>query len=131
MLVSRFTLARRRILGQSSDVDLHSLRRSFVTAADTAINRSGRLESGMLARLIGHKQGTLGLDLYSDWARLGHPKMSGDLAAKLAILRNVMEDIAALGMDPTVLKALEDTAGNRPPVVRVAPAFRRRKPPGN
>eukprot|EP01037_Dinobryon_pediforme_P005767 gene5767-5830_t len=122
---TRYVSIRRRFLGPSDELDFHSFRRSFVTAAETAMHHNGRLSRELLALLTGHARGTMALDLYSDWTRLGRRRMDGAMASKLTTLREAMEDIVTLGMDSEVLKALEDTAGDRPPVVRVAPAFSR------
>ena len=127
---TRYVAIRRRLLGQSDELDFHSFRRSFSTAAETAMHRQGRLSRDLLALLTGHVRGTMALDLYSDWTRLGRRRMDGPLAGKLTTLREAMEDIVSLGLDPGVLKALEETASGRPVVVRVAPAFSRRRSEG-
>lgn len=124
-VATRFVAVRRRILGDSDAVDLHSFRRSFATAAETALHYRGRLTRELVALLMGHARGGLGFDLYSDWTRLGRRAIDGELAGKLATLRDAVDDVVALGLSEPVRKALEDTAGQRPPVVRTAPAFRR------
>lgn len=124
-VASRFPVVRRRILGDSDEVDLHSFRRSFATAAETALHYRGRLTRELVALLMGHARGGLGFDLYSDWTRLGRRAMDGELAGKLATLRDAVDDVVMLGLHESVRKALEDTAGQRPPVLRTAPAFRR------
>ncbi len=125
VLVSRFVPVRRRILGDDDGADLHSLRRSFMTACETAQYAGGRINPEIMALLVGHKRGTMALDLYSEWSRLGR-RLTGGLADKLATLKAAMDDAVTLGMAPEVLKALEETQGNRPPVVRTRPAFSRK-----
>jgi len=71
VLVSRFVPVRRRILGDDDGADLHSLRRSFMTACETAQYAGGRINPEIMALLVGHKRGTMALDLYSEWSRLG------------------------------------------------------------
>lgn len=127
-LSTRFVAARRRILGDDDTVDLHSLRRSWSTAAETAIYRGGRVTPDLQDRLFGHKTKRLAADLYSDWSRLGR-RMVGDMTRQVAILRGAAEDVIDLGLDAAVLAALEETRNNRPPVVRVALAFRRKAKP--
>ena len=123
---TRFVILRRRVLGLSDEVDWHSLRRSWMTAGETAMHAEGsRVSEALINLLGGHKRGSLALDLYSDWNKLGRPHMLGKLGDKLATLRTAMDDIVTLGMAPEVLTALEETQGDRPAVVRTAPAFRR------
>jgi integrase len=122
---TRFVIMRRRVLGLSDEVDFHSLRRTWMTAAETAMHAHGRINDALIGLLGGHKRGSLALDLYSDWTRMGWPHMAGKLADKLTTLRDAVEDVVGLGMPGEVLTALEETQGNRPPVVRVKPAFAR------
>lgn len=124
-VATRFPDIRRRLLGPSDEVDFHSFRRSFLTAAESAMHAGGRVNEAMIALLAGHKRGGLALDLYSDWARLGRRKLGGALAERLTTLQAAMDDIVGLGLAPEVRAALDATAGSRPPVVRTAPAFRR------
>ncbi len=124
-IASRFIPVRRRILGDSDEVDLHSLRRSFLTACETAMHGGGRLNGELIALLVGHKRDGLAFNLYSDWSRLGRRQMSGGLAERLGTLRAAMEDVIALGFAEDVKRALETTADARPDVVRVAPLFTR------
>ena len=125
MLATRFVPVRRRILGDDDGADLHSLRRSFMAACETAQHAGGRISPELTALLVGHKRGTMALDLYSEWSRLGR-RLTGGLADKLATLRAVMGDAIALGMAPKVPRALEETQGDRPPVKRTRPAFSRK-----
>jgi hypothetical protein len=115
-----------RILGAGDDVDLYSFRRSFLTAAESALNGGGRLNGEIIKLLAGHSRNGLALDVYSDWTRLGRRgTLDGGMAAKLKTLRAAVDDAVDLGLPSEVLKALEETAGSRPVVVRTAPAFRR------
>ncbi len=125
-LVNRFIAVRRRVLGEDDGADLHSLRRSFMTAAETALHAGGRINPELTDLIVGHKRGRMALDLYSEWSRLGRRQMVGGMAEKLATLRAAVDDVVALGFPPEVLKALEETQGDRPAVVRVKPAFSRR-----
>lgn len=124
-IASRFTPIRRRILGDSDEVDFHSLRRSFLTAAETALHHGGRVTPELIALLAGHKRGGLAFDLYSDWSRLGRGRMAGRLGERLGVLSAAVDDIVALGLPEAVRAALAETADNRPQMVRLAPAFRR------
>jgi len=128
-IATRFVPIRKRLLPTADGVDLYSLRRSFLTAAETAKNERGRLDDGLIARLAGHGQGHLALDVYSDWSRLGRPELTGELAGRLARVAEAVDDIVALGFSEEVRKALERTAGGRPTMVRTAPAFSRREKP--
>ena len=124
-IATRFVHIRRRLLPLAKGVDLYSLRRSFQTAAETAKNAGGRIDDGMIARLAGHGQGHLALDVYSDWSRLGRPELSGELLPKLARLSDAVADVVRLGFSADLGKALDDTAGLRPMMLRTAPAFKR------
>jgi integrase len=124
---TRWPAIRRRLLGLSDEVDFHSFRRSFLTAAETAMHAGGRVNAPLIGLLGGHKREGLAFNLYSDWSRLGRPEMRGKLAVQLATLAEAVVDIVDLGLPDIVLKALAETAANRPAVVRVAPAFRRKK----
>lgn len=123
-LVSRFIPVRRRLLGPDDGADLHSLRRNFITACETAQHTGGRINSDLTALIVGHKRGTMALDLYSEWSRLGR-RITGGLADKLATLRAAVDDAVALGLPADVLAALTETKDSRPPVKRVAPSFSR------
>lgn len=125
-LVSRFIPVRRRILGADDGADLHSLRRNFMTACETAQHDNGRINPELTALLVGHKRGTMAMDLYSEWSRIGRRSITGGLAGKLAILRAAVDDVVTLGMPKEVLAALEETKGTRPRVVRTRPAFSRK-----
>jgi len=60
-VATRFPPIRRRILGHSDEVDFHSFRRTFLTAAETAMHHGGRLSAELIGLLAGHKRGTLAL----------------------------------------------------------------------
>ncbi len=122
-LSTRFVAVRRRILGEDDGADMHSLRRSFMTAAETAHHAGGRINPELIDLLVGHKRGRMSLDLYSEWSRMG--RMVGGMSDKLATLRAAVDDTVELGLAPEVRKALEETRGARPAVVRVRPAFSR------
>lgn len=126
-VTDRFIEARRRILGESDEVDFHSFRRNFSTALETAMHNGGRVNQETINLLMGQSRGSLALDLYSDWTRLGRGAMPGALRSALDTLRAAVDDMVTLGLDPAVVAALTETAGSRPPVVRTAPAFTRRK----
>jgi integrase len=126
-IASLFPVIRRRILGESDEVDFHYFRRTFMTAAETALHSGGRLNSEMVGLLVGHKRGNLAFDIYSDWARIGR-RMTSGLLLRLAKLQDAVDDIVELGFPPEVVAALAETADNRPPVVRTAPKFIRKSP---
>ena len=125
-LSTRFLAVRRRLLGPDDGADLHSLRRNFMTACETAQHAGGRINPELTALLVGHKRGTMAMDLYSEWSRMGRRGITGGLADKLATLRAAVDDAVGLGLPPGVLKALEDTKGDRPPMLRTRPAFLRK-----
>ena len=126
IISNRFPAIRRRLLGESDEVDLYSFRRSFMTACETAMHGGGRINPQLLALLVGHKREALSFDLYSDWSRLGRPAMRGGLADKLKTLQAAVEDVVELGLDEAVKVALADTAGGRPAMKRLQPAFKRK-----
>lgn len=128
IIASRFPIVRRRILGEGEGVDWHSFRRSWITAAETAMHAHGRLNAELVALLVGHQRKGLAFTLYSDWARLGRGRLTGALRDRLGTLAAAIEDAVALGFDEDVKRALQETAGGRPPVLRMAPAFRREVP---
>ncbi len=125
IIASRFPVVRRRVLGEGEGVDWHSFRRSWITAAETAMHSHGRLNAELVALLVGHQRSGLAFNLYSDWARFGRGRLTGVLRDRLGTLAAGMEDVVALGFDKDVRRALQETVGDRPPVLRVAPAFRR------
>ena len=112
LLCSRFVTARRRILGPSAEVDFHSLRRSFATSLETAMHGGGKINPALIASLMGHTRGSMALDLYS----------SGPRAAPL---RDAIDDMVAHGWPKVVLEAWQDTAEQRPRMVRTVPAYRK------
>ena len=125
IISNRFPAVRRRLLGESDEVDLYSFRRSFMTAAETALHGGGRINPQLLALLVGHQRDALSFDLYSDWSRMGRSTLRGTLAEKLTRLREAVEDVVELGFDGAVKEALTGTSGARPAMKRLQPAFRR------
>ena len=124
--ITRYPEIRRRLLGPSDEVDLHSFRRTFLTAAETAMHRGGRLNAELIALLVGHRREGLAFSLYSDWARLGQRRdVEGVLAERLGTLRAAVDDVVGLGFDRFTQVALVETHSSRPKVARIAPAFRR------
>jgi integrase len=107
-LSDRFRLARSRLLPNVEGVDFHSLRRCYATMLETAMNARGRVNPAIIASLMGHARGTMALDLYS----------SG--ASKQALV-DAVTDLEVLGIPPEVRKALEETASQRPRMVRFQP----------
>ena len=125
-LSTRFIIVRRRLLGADDGADLHSLRRNFMTACETAQHAGGRISPEITALLVGHKRGSMALDLYSEWSRMGRRTIGGGMAEKLATLRDALDDAVDKGFPPDVLQALTETQGARPPTVRTKPAFSRK-----
>lgn len=125
IIANRFPAIRRRILGADDGADLHSFRRSFLTACETAMHSGGRINGELIALLAGHERKGLALNLYSDWARMGRAGFRGQLAERLKTLRAAVEDVVDLGFEEAVKVALRGTEGGRPGQVRTAPAFRR------
>ncbi|HVY16077.1 MAG TPA: tyrosine-type recombinase/integrase [Rhodopila sp.] len=113
-LSDRFRLARDTLLPDAIGVDFHSLRRSYVTALETAMNAGGRINPAIIASLMGHARSTMALEVYS----------SGATPEALA---NAVADLEEKGFPAEVEKALEETAGDRPPMTRFAPVKNRRK----
>ena len=85
------------------------------------------LNDQLVSLLVGHKRDALAFDLYSDWTRLGRVAMKGKLGEKLERLREAVEDVVGLGIGEDVKRVLGETAADRPPMVRLKPAFRRRE----
>ena len=108
-LSDRFRVAREQILPTAIGVDFHSLRRSYATALEAAMNRQGRVNQALIASLMGHARGTMALDLYS-------------AGAGLDVLKAAVEDLQRLGLDQDVVVALGETMHQRPKMVRFAPA---------
>lgn len=125
IIANRYPVIRRRLLGDSDEVDFHSFRRSFLTAAETAMHNGGRLNEQLVLLLAGHKAEGLAFNLYSDWSRLGRVAMTGKLGDKLERLRDAVDDVVALGIGEDVRRVLGETVESRPPMLRLRPAFRR------
>ena len=122
---NRYPAIRRRILGEDDGTDFHSFRRSFMTAAETALHSGGRLNVELVALLAGHERKGLAFSLYSDWARMGRSGFRGQLGERLRTLREGVEDVVELGFEEAVKVALSETAEDRPALKRTAPAFQR------
>jgi integrase len=109
-LSDRFRKAKERLLPKAEGVDMHSLRRSYATMLEAAMNAGGKSVTGpIIATLMGHARGTMALDRYS----------SGPVwkAAQAAVA-----DLETLGIPAEVATALAETQGQRPAMVRLAPA---------
>jgi integrase len=87
----RFTVYRRETLGDSKEVDFHSLRRCFATYLEAA-QGSGAVYPSVIEELMGHKKKSFALSVYSGGLRREHLE-----AAILAM---------AGAMEPEVLKAI-------------------------
>jgi hypothetical protein len=107
-LSDRFRMARARLLPDTVGVDFHSLRRSYVTALEAAMNAGGRLNPTLISTLVGQARGTLALDLYSS-------------GASKAALVDAVADLETKGFAQEVSKALAETLHQRPPMVRFKP----------
>jgi integrase len=96
----RFTGYRRKVLGDSNEVDYHSLRRCFATYLDRAQGITRAVNPSVIDELMGHKKATLALSLYSGGLRLV------DLRKAVDALSRVIE--------PELLEALRATPGRQP-----------------
>lgn len=116
MLAQRFTVSMRRILQLDSaglsDVDTHSLRRSFSQNLRNAMESGSRsIGPTLISALMGHKESGLALGVY----------------AKEASPKNLARAVGAMfthGLHPDVSQALLDTASQRPAQIRTVPAHR-------
>jgi hypothetical protein len=116
MLSQRFGVAMRRILarkgGGLSDVDTHSLRRSFAQSLRDAMEAgSSTITTTLIGSLMGHRELGLALSTYS---------------AK-SLRQNLDRAIAEMhdtGLAPEVRVALTETVGQRPAQLRTAPMAR-------
>ena len=108
-LSDRFRMARERLLPDAVGVDLHSLRRSYATMLEAAMNAGGRVNPTLITTLLGQARGTLALDRYSAGATLQ--------ALKLAVT-----DLQEMGIPSDVAAALVETQNQRPTMVRFKPA---------
>jgi integrase len=108
-LSDRFRTARPTILPGAQGVDFHSLRRSYATALEAAMNKGGsRINPAVIASLLGQERGTIALDLYSG-------------GAALDVLKAAVADLEERGLDQDVVTALKETMDQRPLMVRFAP----------
>lgn len=112
-LSHRFGQARGRIIGEEAlGVDFHSFRRTLSQYVRDAIHSGeGGVDPTLLGALMGHSEQTLALKVYAP----------GALAENL---RRAVDAMWERGVRPEVKAALLETAGQRPPVVRLAPAPR-------
>lgn len=67
-----FTRFRRKVLGDSDQVDYHSLRRSFATYLAHATTKTHKVNPQVIAELMGHTKGTLALQTYAGKMHLEH-----------------------------------------------------------
>ncbi len=116
MLAQRFVVSMRRILELDSaglsDVDTHSLRRSFGQSLRDAMESGNRSVSPtLIGALMGHKENGLALGVY----------------AKEALPKHLTRAVGAMfahGLHGDVAQALHETAGQRPAQLRTVPAHR-------
>jgi integrase len=54
-----FRMARPRLLPEADNVDMHSLRRSYATLLESAMNAGGRVSPTVIASLMGQARGTM------------------------------------------------------------------------
>ena len=95
-------------LETAGEVDLHSLRRSFAQHVRNAMQEDGGVDTVLLGALMGHSESTLALKVYGRNTLPQH-------------LRQAIEAMGEKGLPEEVRKALEETAGQRPRMVRFAP----------
>jgi integrase len=107
-LSDKFRKARQRLLSEVAGVDMHSLRRSYATLLEAAMHAGGRVNPTLISTLMGQTRGTMALDLYSS-------------GASLPALAAAVSDMETLGLPEVVLKALAETAAERPSMARFAP----------
>jgi len=72
------------------------------------MNAGGKVTPAVIASLMGHERGTLALDRYSS-------------GASQRALVDAVADLGRLGFSGDVVKALEETASQRPRMVRIRP----------
>lgn len=116
MLAKRFVQAMRRILGLPavglSDVDMHSLRRSFAQALRNAMEQDpASIAETTIGALMGHTERSMALRVY------GRETLEERA-------RSAVDAMEAHGFHETVRRALNETAGQRPPQLRIQPAAR-------
>ncbi len=92
----RFTVFRRRVLGQDDTVDFHSLRRNFATYLDRAQGITQAVHPGIIAELMGHEKGSLALSLYSGGYLVDQLRKAIDTLSDVMEL-DVLEAVAAAG----------------------------------
>jgi integrase len=91
----RFTEFRRKVLGDSGQVDFHSLRRYFATYLDRAQGIARAVNPSVIDELMGHKKGTLALSLYSGGLRLVDLRRAVDALTRV-LEPEVMEALSAI-----------------------------------
>ena len=96
----RFTEYRRKVLGNSGEVDFHSLRRCFATYLDRAQRITKAANASAIDELMGHKKQTLALSLYSGGLRLADLRKAVDALSKV--------------IEPEVLEALKVASAREP-----------------
>jgi len=88
----RFTVYRRRTLGDSGEVDFHSLRRCFATYLERAQGTTRAVHPSVIDQLMGHKKQTLALSLYSGGLRLVDLREAIDALSQV-IEQDVLESL--------------------------------------
>lgn len=126
VMTSRFAPIRRRLFGDARGIQLYSFRRTFISAAETAMHKGGPVTRDMIALIVGHKRGTMALDVYSDWSRLSESALRPILVERMAPLQAAVDSIVSLGMGDDVLAALDATIDKRARMLSDDIAFRRR-----
>ena len=126
VMSTRFASVRRRLFGTAKGIQLYSFRRTFASAAETAMHKGGPVMRDMIALIVGHKRGTMALDVYSDWSRLAEADLRPILVERMATLQAAVDSIVSLGMGDDVLAALDATADKRMPLLSADMAFRRK-----
>lgn len=98
-----FPQFRRKVLGESSQVDFHSLRRTFATAWENAAGAGATQCTPLALRdLIGHERGDV-----TERSYIGRDR-------EWSVYVRAVNGMVTRGLAPNVRKALEETAGNRP-----------------
>ena len=105
-LPSKFSIWRKEVLGDDDTVDFHSFRRCFATHFEMAQGAGASACTDLVLKdLMGHARGSVTGGYVSK--DLGWQKYT-----------DAIDAMVAHGLPPTVLKALEETAGLRPALPR-------------